>query len=71
MLAGGKVCLECMPVFTHAAFNDVEKAVALTPQAEGKEAEEAAEKGVLRELGFGLGYSCEGVEGLEPPTNDV
>ena len=56
MLAGGKVCLECMPVFTHAAFNDVQKAVALmTPQAEGKEAEEAAEKGVLRELGFGLG----------------
>ena len=57
-----------MPVFTHAAFNDVEKAVALTPQAEGKE---AAGKGVLRELGFGLGYSCEGVEALEPPTNDV
>ena len=64
-------CLECMPVFPHAAFNEVQKAVALTPQAEGKEAEEAAGKGVLRELGFGLGYSCEGVEGLEPPTNDV
>ena len=50
------MCLECMPVFTHAAFNDVQKAVALTPQAEGKEAEEAAAgKEVLRELGFGLG----------------
>ena len=42
-------CLECMPVSTHAAFNEVQKAVALTLQAEGKE---AAGKGVLRELGF-------------------
>ena len=70
-------CLECMPVFTHAAFNEVQKAVALTLQAEGKE---AAGKGVLRELGFeaiGLYGPTTwvlmrgGVEGLEPPTNDV
>ena len=66
-------CLECMPVFTHAAFNEVQKAVALTLQAEGKE---AAGKGVLRELGFEaigfwsdhLGTHARGVEGL---TNDV
>ena len=72
----GKVCLECMPVFTHAAFNEIQKAVALTLQAQGKE---AAGKGVLRELGFEaiglwsdhLGTHARGVEGLEPPTNDV
>ena len=71
------MCLECMPAFTHAAYNEVQKAaVALTPQAEGKE---AAGKGVLRELGFEaiglwsdhLGTHAMGVEGLEPPTNDV
>ena len=61
-----------MPVFTHAAFNEVQKAVALTLQAEGKE---AAGKGVLRAIGLwsgpNLGAHAMGVEGLEPPTNDV
>ena len=65
-----------MPVFTHAAFNEVQKAVALTPQAKAKE---ASGTGVLRELGFEaiglwsdhLGNNVRGVEGLEPPTNDV
>ena len=68
-----------MPVFTHAAFNEVQKAVALTPQGKAKE---ASGTGVLRELGFEaiglwsdhlgtLRGEWRGVEGLEPPTNDV